>query len=126
MMKISQNDESSRVVGVDSYALEYLFTVKVALMKHNSTKKYREFFNLLKDYLELRRRRRSSPCYDDLLNNVKARVKEVLKGHRDLILGFNPLLPKEHQITLPFQLETSGKKEEYPPTDSRHHLEDPS
>jgi histone deacetylase complex regulatory component SIN3 len=108
-MKISQNDESSRVVGVDSYALEYLLTVRVALMKHNSTKKYREFFNLLKDYLELRRRRRrSSPCYDDLLNNVKARVKEVLKGHRDLILGFNPLLPKEHQITLPFQLETTG------------------
>ena len=33
-----------------------------------------------------------------------ARVKELLKGHTNLILGFNTFLPKEHQI----KLETTG------------------
>lgn len=28
-----------------------------------------------------------------------ARVKELFKGHKDLILGFNPFLPEGYQIT---------------------------
>lgn len=32
---------------------------------------------------------------------VIARVKELFKGHRDLILGFNTFLPKGYEITLP-------------------------
>lgn len=31
---------------------------------------------------------------------VIARVKELFKGHRDLILGFNTFLPKGYEITL--------------------------
>lgn len=32
---------------------------------------------------------------------VIARVKELFKGHRDLILGFNTFLPKGYEIILP-------------------------
>ena len=32
---------------------------------------------------------------------VITRVKELFKGHRDLILGFNTFLPKGYEITLP-------------------------
>ena len=36
---------------------------------------------------------------------VIARVKELFKGHRDLILGFNTFLPKGYEITLPLEDE---------------------
>ena len=32
---------------------------------------------------------------------VITRVKELFKGHRDLVLGFNTFLPKGYEITLP-------------------------
>ena len=32
---------------------------------------------------------------------VIARMKELFRGHRDLILGFNTFLPKGYEITLP-------------------------
>lgn len=34
-------------------------------------------------------------------NGVIMRVKELFKGHRDLILGFNTFLPKGYEIKLP-------------------------
>lgn len=36
---------------------------------------------------------------------VIARVKQLFKGHRDLILGFNTFLPKGYEITLPLEDE---------------------
>lgn len=42
--------------------------------------------------------------------NVITRVKELLKGHRDLILGFNAFLPKEYVITLPSEDEATPPK----------------
>ena len=33
-------------------------------------------------------------------DGVIERVKELFRGHRDLILGFNTFLPKGHEITL--------------------------
>lgn len=34
---------------------------------------------------------------------VMERVKELFKGHKDLILGFNTFLPKGYAITLPLE-----------------------
>jgi paired amphipathic helix protein Sin3a len=36
---------------------------------------------------------------------VIARVKELFRGYRDLILGFNTFLPKGYEITLPLEEE---------------------
>ena len=41
---------------------------------------------------------------------VIARVKELFKGHRDLILGFNTFLPKGYEITLPSEDEQLAPK----------------
>lgn len=41
---------------------------------------------------------------------VIARVKELFKGYRDLILGFNTFLPKGYEITLPQEDEPTQKK----------------
>lgn len=41
---------------------------------------------------------------------VIVRVKELFKGHRDLILGFNTFLPKGYEITLPLEEEPLLKK----------------
>jgi len=41
---------------------------------------------------------------------VIARVKELFKGHRDLILGFNTFLPKGYEITLPLEEEQPPQK----------------
>jgi paired amphipathic helix protein Sin3a len=41
---------------------------------------------------------------------VIARVKELFKGHRDLILGFNTFLPKGYEITLPLDDEQPTPK----------------
>ena len=41
---------------------------------------------------------------------VIARVKELFKGHRNLILGFNTFLPKGYEIILPPEEETPPVK----------------
>lgn len=41
---------------------------------------------------------------------VILRVKELFKGNRDLILGFNTFLPKGYEITLPLEDEPFQKK----------------
>lgn len=38
------------------------------------------------------------------------RVKDLFKGHRDLILGFNTFLPKGYEITLPLEHEQPPQK----------------
>ena len=47
-----------------------------------------------------------------------SRVKELFKGHKDLILGFNTFLPSEHKITLPLEDEQPHKNK------SSHRAED--
>lgn len=37
-------------------------------------------------------------CHRIDTGGVIARVKELFKGHRELILGFNTFLPKGHEI----------------------------
>ena len=39
-----------------------------------------------------------------------ARVKDLFKGHRDLILGFNTFLPKGYEITLPLEEEATKRQ----------------
>ena len=54
-----------------------------------------------------------SICYVDCridTTGVIARVKELFKGHRDLILGFNTFLPKGFEITLPLEDEQPPSK----------------
>lgn len=73
-------------------ASAFLEAVKVSF--HDKRETYNEFLNLLNNFKD---------------QSAVARVKELLKGHTNLILWFNYFLPKEHQITLPFQLDTTGQ-----------------
>ncbi|XP_045824252.1 paired amphipathic helix protein Sin3-like 1 isoform X1 [Trifolium pratense] len=88
-MKISRNR---------SDALRYIKEVEVAFQSNR--KKYDEFLKIVKD-LNLRSGTRIS------IRVIKAKVERLFKGHSDLILGFNTLLPKEYQIMLP---QRTGKK----------------
>ncbi|CAL9079689.1 unnamed protein product [Musa textilis] len=70
-------------------ALAYLKAVKDIF--HDKREKYDEFLEVMKDF--------KSQRIDT--NGVIMRVKELFKGHRDLILGFNTFLPKGYEIKLP-------------------------
>ncbi|KAK4764578.1 hypothetical protein SAY86_025668 [Trapa natans] len=70
-------------------ALAYLKAVKEIF--EDKREKYDEFLEVMKDFKAQR--------IDTV--GVIARVKELFKGHRDLILGFNTFLPKGYEITLP-------------------------
>ncbi|MCO5610178.1 hypothetical protein L7F22_064414 [Adiantum nelumboides] len=70
-------------------ALAYLQAVKD--MFKDKKGKYDEFLEVMKDF---KAQRINTP-------GVIARVKELFKGHRDLILGFNTFLPKGYEIRLP-------------------------
>ncbi|XP_074274489.1 paired amphipathic helix protein Sin3-like 3 isoform X2 [Silene latifolia] len=70
-------------------ALAYLKAVKE--MFSDKKEKYDEFLEVMKDFKAQR--------IDT--TGVIARVKDLFKGHRNLILGFNTFLPKGYEITLP-------------------------
>ncbi|XP_031386160.1 paired amphipathic helix protein Sin3-like 4 isoform X2 [Punica granatum] len=70
-------------------ALAYLKAVKDIF--EDKREKYDDFLEVMKDFKAQR--------IDTA--GVIARVKELFKGHRDLILGFNTFLPKGYEITLP-------------------------
>ncbi|KAI3502431.1 hypothetical protein L1887_30500 [Cichorium endivia] len=70
-------------------ALTYLEKVKDRFQ--NEKEKYDEFLKVMKDFKAQR--------IDT--TGVITKVKELFKGHQELILGFNPFLPKGFQITLP-------------------------
>ncbi|KAG8482814.1 hypothetical protein CXB51_024098 [Gossypium anomalum] len=69
-------------------AFTYLMEVKG--MFQDQKEKYDMFLEVLKDFKAQR---------TDIVD-VIARVKELLKGHNNLIYGFNTYLPKEYGITL--------------------------
>ncbi|XP_057509784.1 paired amphipathic helix protein Sin3-like 4 [Actinidia eriantha] len=70
-------------------ALAYLKAVKNLFQDKQG--KYDEFLEVMKDF--------KAQSIDTA--GVIARVKELFRGHRDLILGFNTFLPKGYEITLP-------------------------
>nr|XP_011463409.1 PREDICTED: paired amphipathic helix protein Sin3-like 4 isoform X2 [Fragaria vesca subsp. vesca] len=70
-------------------ALSYLKAVKEIF--ENNKEKYEDFLEVMKDFKAQR--------VDT--SGVIQRVKDLFKGHRDLILGFNTFLPKGYEITLP-------------------------
>ncbi|CAN4124323.1 unnamed protein product [Withania somnifera] len=70
-------------------ALCYLKAVKEIFQDRRD--KYDEFLEVMKDFKGQR--------IDT--SGVIARVKELFKGHRSLILGFNTFLPKGYEITNP-------------------------
>ncbi|XP_060214426.1 paired amphipathic helix protein Sin3-like 4 isoform X1 [Lycium barbarum] len=70
-------------------ALGYLKAVKEIFQDRRD--KYDEFLEVMKDFKAQR--------IDT--SGVIARVKELFKGHRSLILGFNTFLPKGYEITNP-------------------------
>ncbi|XP_034687109.1 paired amphipathic helix protein Sin3-like 3 isoform X3 [Vitis riparia] len=74
-------------------ALAYLKAVKDIFQDKRD--KYDDFLEVMKDFKAQR--------IDTA--GVIARVKELFKGHRDLILGFNTFLPKGYEITLPLEDE---------------------
>ncbi|XP_050258324.1 paired amphipathic helix protein Sin3-like 2 [Quercus robur] len=71
-----------------NYALTYLKEVKETLQ--DQREKYDKFLKVLKDFLDQR-----TDAYD-----VIAIVKELFKGHNNLISGFNFFLPKGSEIGL--------------------------
>ncbi|KAJ7943566.1 Paired amphipathic helix protein Sin3-like [Quillaja saponaria] len=79
-------------------ALSYLKAVKDIFQ--DNREKYDDFLEVMKDFKALR--------IDT--SGVIARVKELFKGHRDLILGFNTFLPKGYEITLPLEDDEPPQK----------------
>eukprot|EP00249_Psilotum_nudum_P034503 c53627_g1_i1 orf=202-774(+) len=80
-------------------ALAYLKAVKD--MFKDKKEKYDEFLEVMKDFKAQR--------IDTA--GVITRVKELFKGHRNLILGFNTFLPKGYEITLSPDEELPPKKQ---------------
>ncbi|KAG5129517.1 hypothetical protein JHK84_035914 [Glycine max] len=76
---------SKEVTAAD--ALSYLWEVKAAFQ--DQREKYNMFIEIMKDF-EARRIR---------TNAVITRVKELFKGHNNLILGFQTFLPEGYEIT---------------------------
>ncbi|XP_028090187.1 paired amphipathic helix protein Sin3-like 4 isoform X2 [Camellia sinensis] len=74
-------------------ALAYLKAVKDIFQDKRD--KYDEFLEVMKGFKAQR--------IDTA--GVILRVKDLFKGHRDLILGFNAFLPKGYEITLPPEVE---------------------
>ncbi|KAJ6845405.1 paired amphipathic helix protein Sin3-like 4 [Iris pallida] len=70
-------------------ALQYLKAVKDTFQ--DKREKYDEFLEVMKDF--------KSQRVDT--TGVILRVKELFKGHNNLILGFNTFLPKGYEIKLP-------------------------
>ncbi|CAK9308573.1 unnamed protein product [Citrullus colocynthis] len=87
MQKLTTND-----------ALEYLKNVKDIF--RDKKEKYEDFLEVMKEFKAQR--------IDTV--GVIARVKQLFKGHRDLILGFNTFLPKGYAITCPLEDETPPQK----------------
>ncbi|KAL5722388.1 hypothetical protein ACHQM5_005913 [Ranunculus cassubicifolius] len=79
-------------------ALAYLKAVKD--MFQDKKEKYEEFLDVMKDFKAQR--------IDTA--GVILRVKELFRGHRDLILGFNTFLPKGFEITLPLETDEPQPK----------------
>ncbi|CAJ1939998.1 unnamed protein product [Sphenostylis stenocarpa] len=79
-------------------ALAYLKAVKD--MFQDKREKYDDFLEVMKDFKAQR--------IDT--TGVIARVKDLFKGHKDLILGFNTFLPKGYEITLPLEDEQPPQK----------------
>ncbi|KAF5443219.1 hypothetical protein F2P56_035794 [Juglans regia] len=79
-------------------ALAYLKAVKDIFQ--DKREKYDDFLEVMKDFKAQR--------IDT--TGVIARVKELFKGYRDLILGFNTFLPKGYEITLPNEDEQPQPK----------------
>ncbi|XP_022776020.1 paired amphipathic helix protein Sin3-like 4 isoform X2 [Durio zibethinus] len=79
-------------------ALAYLKAVKDIFQEKRE--KYDHFLEVMKDFKAQR--------IDTA--GVIARVKELFKGYRDLILGFNTFLPKGYEITLPLEDEQPSQK----------------
>ena len=74
-------------------ALTYLKDVKEKFK--DDKEKYNEFLEVMKDFKAQR--------VDTA--GVITRVKDLFKGHRKLILGFNTFLPRGYEITLPPEVE---------------------
>ncbi|CAI9092801.1 OLC1v1028134C1 [Oldenlandia corymbosa var. corymbosa] len=70
-------------------ALAYLKAVKDIFQDRKDI--YDQFLEVMKDFKAQRTD----------TTGVIARVKDLFRGHRDLILGFNTFLPKGYEITLP-------------------------
>ncbi|WJX96335.1 hypothetical protein P8452_77554 [Trifolium repens] len=75
------------------------FLNKVRHVFQNNMEIYFEFLQVINDH--------TAQGID--IRGVVAIVKELFKGHTNLILGFNAFLPKEYKITLPFQLHGHNK-----------------
>ncbi|WJX59061.1 hypothetical protein P8452_44443 [Trifolium repens] len=79
------------------------FLNQVKLVFQNNMEIYFDFLQIINDH----------KVQGIDIRGVAAIVKELFKGHTNLILGFNAFLPKEYKITLPFQLhghDETGKK----------------
>jgi histone deacetylase complex regulatory component SIN3 len=79
-------------------AIEDEFLDQVKLVFQNNMEIYFEFLQVIADH--------KAQGID--IRGVAAIVKELFKGHRNLILGFNVFLPKKYQITLSSEFHKTG------------------
>nr|CAD1838271.1 unnamed protein product [Ananas comosus var. bracteatus] len=86
-MALAPSSGTSNKLTTDD-ALNYLKAVKDIFQDRRE--KYDEFLEVMKDF--------KSQRIDT--NGVIMRVKELFKGHKNLILGFNTFLPKGYEIKL--------------------------
>lgn len=95
----NMRSSSQRLTTVD--ALTYLREVKTRF--HDQKDIYDTFLEIMKEFKAAR--------VDTA--GVIVRVKELFKGHRELILGFNTFLPKGYEIEMPLHEEEEQKPVEF-------------
>jgi len=93
-LPLDHDNDKSRRLEIKA-VLSFLKKVKDTFPGKNR-KKYAEFLKLMNDF----KARRIDT------SGVEERVKDLFKGHTDLILGFNIFLPKTYRNTLRPQLDT--------------------
>ncbi|KAK7386927.1 hypothetical protein VNO78_27303 [Psophocarpus tetragonolobus] len=97
-LQIDAIDEKS--ISIDD-AVAYVKKVRATLQDEKG--KCQHFLEILNDFKTQR---------IDMVSAI-ARVKELFKGHRDLIEGFNVFLAKKHKIKLPLEDEQQPPQEEH-------------
>ncbi|OIW10525.1 hypothetical protein TanjilG_15897 [Lupinus angustifolius] len=83
----------SRNGGFLNFQLKHSFLSSRGQAISQASKGYDEFLEVMKDFKAQRIN----------TTGVIARVRELFKGHREPILGFNAFLPKGYEVTLPLE-----------------------
>lgn len=98
---MSSKEELSKKQTIFDASAAYLTTVRDVF--EDKKEKYDEFLQVLIDH---KSQRIDTTC-------LLTRVKELLKGRKDLIMGFNTFLPKGKEITLSLEDEIEEQQQQH-------------